>query len=56
MLRRISRTTRPVSAGFVEVYNRWKEKADADPQRAEDNPFFYDATRADKRFLISTNA
>ena len=42
-------------AGFVEAYNRWKEKEDSDPQWAENNPFFYDVTRADKQFLIRTN-
>lgn len=43
-------------AGFVSAYNRWQDRATADPQWAEQNPFYYSVEQIDSEFSVKTNA
>ena len=42
--------------GFVEAYELYRQRAEADPAWAEANPFFYEVERVDGRFDVRTNA
>lgn len=42
-------------AGFISAYSRWQEQAEADPEWAENNPFFYQVQRIEKKFQVITN-
>lgn len=42
--------------GYVNAFRKYQEKADSDPAWAENNPFYYQATRVDGKFFIHTNS
>ena len=41
--------------GYVQAFERYEEKAKADPDWAEKNPFFYQVTRVNGDFQVCTN-
>lgn len=42
-------------AGYVSAYSKWQEQAEADPEWAENNPFFYKVQRVNGTFCVTTN-
>lgn len=41
--------------GFVKAYEQWKAMAEADPEWAKENEFYYKVERVNTEFLVSTN-
>lgn len=42
--------------GYVNAFRKYQEKADSDPEWAENNPFYYQAERINGKFFIHTNS
>ena len=41
--------------GYIKSFEQYKEKAKADPEWAEGNPFYFNAVRVNGEFQVSTN-
>lgn len=41
--------------GYINAFNKYQEKAEADPTWAEENPFYYKVARRGREFQVSTN-
>lgn len=44
-----------IHAGFVKAYDEWSERAENDPQWAEENPLIFEVKKENGRFQIITN-
>ena len=42
-------------AGYLAACERYRERAEQDPEWARENPFYYEVTRSDGDFHVSTN-
>lgn len=42
-------------SGFIKAYQKWRKRAEVDPEWTERNPFLYQVERINSEFQIVTN-
>ena len=49
------RAEEELHAGYISAFERYSERAEADPAWAQSNPFYYNVTRSNCEFRVQTN-